>query len=138
MKTGDVTGSIGGNSAQRSDAEWRNSANDWSTRYLNNRSDPDAAINYAQALRATGQRAQAVAVLEQSALSNPHDRAVLGAYGRALADVDDKLIRVKTALTRHSSSVVGAVPPCPNTPPPPDEVLTECTATTDSWPLTFL
>jgi len=87
MRTGDVTGSIGGKAPPNSEAEWRSSANDWSTRYLNNRSDPDAAINYAQALRATGQRAQAVAVLEQSALSNPNNKAVLGAYGRALADV---------------------------------------------------
>ena len=84
---GDVTGSIGGKATPRDDAEWRRAAKTWGDRYLNDRTDPEAAINYAQALRATGQRAQAVAVLEQSALQNPHNRALLGAYGRALADI---------------------------------------------------
>src|SRR5690606_26879111 len=51
-----------------------------------NQKDPEAGIRYAQALRAMGQRAQAVAVLEQSSLNNPNNTAVLGAYGRALAD----------------------------------------------------
>ena len=37
-------------------------------------------------MRATDQRAQAVAVLQQASIRNPHDMAVLGAYGRALAD----------------------------------------------------
>ena len=48
--------------------------------------DPDNAVRYAQALRATGQRTQAAAVLETAALHNPTDKALLGAYGRALAD----------------------------------------------------
>ena len=34
----------------------------------------------------TGQRAQAVAVLERASIENPHDKTVLGAYGRALAE----------------------------------------------------
>jgi Flp pilus assembly protein TadD len=59
----------------------------WGERYQANTSDPDVAIHYAQALRATGQRAQAAAVLEQASLRNPKNMAVLGAYGRALADV---------------------------------------------------
>ena len=44
------------------------------------------ALRYAQALRARGQRAQAVAVLEKASIEQPHDKAVLGAYGRALAE----------------------------------------------------
>ena len=55
-------------------------------RYRANPRDAEAAIRYAQALRAIGQRAQAAAVLEQATIQNPHDQAVLGAYGRALAD----------------------------------------------------
>jgi len=58
----------------------------WGERYRANQADPDAAVRYAQALRAVGQRAQAAAVLEQSAIHNPENRVVLGAYGRALAD----------------------------------------------------
>ena len=34
-----------------------------------------------------GQRAQAAAVLEQASIHNPKNTAVLGAYGRALADI---------------------------------------------------
>ena len=40
----------------------------------------------AQALRATGQRAQAVAILEQAAMRNPQSKVLLGEYGRALAE----------------------------------------------------
>ena len=48
--------------------------------------DADAALAYGQALRATGQRAQAVAVLEQATIANPGNKPLLAAYGRALAD----------------------------------------------------
>ncbi|WP_216073392.1 hypothetical protein, partial [Acinetobacter baumannii] len=41
---------------------------------------------YAQALRATDQRPQAVAVLQQAALRSPKDKAVLAAYGKSLAE----------------------------------------------------
>src|SRR5581483_6427036 len=54
------------------------------------RADPmnaEAAIRYAQALRATGQRSQAAAVLQRTSLAHPRDKALLGAYGRALADI---------------------------------------------------
>ena len=42
-----------------------------------------------RALRATDQRAQAVAVLEQASIRNPQHMPLLGAYGRALADAGD-------------------------------------------------
>jgi Flp pilus assembly protein TadD len=80
---GDVTGSIG----QRSDMDLRRSVDSWSARYRANSKDPEVAIHYAQALRATDQKTQAVAVLEQVAVRHPENKAVLGAYGRALADV---------------------------------------------------
>ncbi|AMN45116.1 tetratricopeptide repeat protein [Rhodoplanes sp. Z2-YC6860] len=82
----DVTGSIRPASAPRSNVEWRNEMDSWGERYRANPANPETAINYAKALRAVGQRAQAAAVLEQAAAHNPNDRAVLGAYGRALAD----------------------------------------------------
>lgn len=49
----------------------------------------DVALRYAQALRTTGQRAQAVAVLQKASIEHPQDRKVLGAYGRALAETGD-------------------------------------------------
>ncbi|MFZ5691478.1 MAG: tetratricopeptide repeat protein [Pseudomonadota bacterium] len=76
------TGSI----SQSVEQDPRREAQIWGERYSKNQKDPEAGIRYAQALRALGQRAQAVAVLEQSSLSNPNNPAVLGAYGRALAD----------------------------------------------------
>lgn len=72
--------------APRGDTDPRTVVEAWGERYRVTPNDPDAAINYAQALRATGQRAQAVAVLEQASLQNPKHMALLGAYGRALAD----------------------------------------------------
>ena len=47
---------------------------------------PVPRLAYGQALRATGQRAQAVAVLEQASIANPGNKPVLAGYGRALAD----------------------------------------------------
>jgi Flp pilus assembly protein TadD len=82
----DVTGSIASTPAARGEAEWRQEMNVWGERYRANPADADAAMRYAQALRAVGQRSQAAAVLEQSAIQNPQNKALLGAYGRALAD----------------------------------------------------
>lgn len=83
----ETTGSFAMASPPPGEADWRRSADTWGERYRANPSDPEAAINYAQALRGNGQRAQAVAVLEQASLRNPKHMGVLGAYGRALADV---------------------------------------------------
>jgi Flp pilus assembly protein TadD len=70
----------------RSETDARSQAAVWGERNRANPNDPVAAINYAQALRATGQRAQAVALLEQTSIKNPGNTQLLGAYGRALAD----------------------------------------------------
>ncbi|MFK8253430.1 tetratricopeptide repeat protein [Ancylobacter terrae] len=55
-------------------------------RYAADPADAAAGLAYGNALRATGQRAQATAVLQQTAIKNPRDTRVLGAYGRALAE----------------------------------------------------
>jgi Flp pilus assembly protein TadD len=85
----DTTGSIASVPPPHSEADWRQSLDVWSERYKQNPADANVAINYAKALRATEQRAQAVAVLEQASMRNPHDMPLLGAYGRALADAGD-------------------------------------------------
>ena len=85
-RTADTTGSIAVSSGSRTDAEWRRDADAWGERYRKDPKNAEAAVNYAQALRSTGQREQAVAVLEQSSMHNQNNTAVLGAYGRALAD----------------------------------------------------
>jgi Flp pilus assembly protein TadD len=82
----DTTGSISSNPTQRSEADWRREGEALGDRFRANPRDADNAIRYAQALRATGQRAQAAAVLETCALHNPENKLLLGAYGRALAD----------------------------------------------------
>jgi Flp pilus assembly protein TadD len=81
----DVTGAI----TQKSDAapdDPRRAVDVYGERYRANPKDADAALAYGQALRATGQRAQAVAVLEQATIANPGNQPLLAAYGRALAD----------------------------------------------------
>ena len=85
--TSETTGALAMATPGQGEADWRRSAEGWAERYRANPADPGTAINYAQALRANGQRSQAVAVLEQAAIHNPKHMAVLGAYGRALADV---------------------------------------------------
>jgi Flp pilus assembly protein TadD len=87
MATTDATGAIGRATAAPTEADWHREADVAGETYRANPRDPDAAIRYARALRAIGQRTQAASVLEQAAIYNPRNRAVLGAYGRALADV---------------------------------------------------
>ena len=83
----ETTGSLPIMPAEHSDADWRHDVEVYGPKYTANPSNVDVALHYAKALRMTGQRAQAVAVLEHISIENPHNKEVLGAYGRALADV---------------------------------------------------
>jgi Flp pilus assembly protein TadD len=87
ISPGETTASAGLAGNARSDTDWRRSADAWGERYRANPKDAEAALGYARALRGTGQRSQAVAVLEQASIANPKHMGLLGAYGRALADV---------------------------------------------------
>ncbi|MFL5336085.1 MAG: tetratricopeptide repeat protein [Geminicoccaceae bacterium] len=82
----DVTGALRGKSEPAPPATQQGAAEVYGDRYRANPKDGNAAIAYGQALRANGQREQAVAVLEQATLASPGNKAVLAAYGRALAD----------------------------------------------------
>jgi Flp pilus assembly protein TadD len=81
----DVTGSLGDNAAA-SRPDPRRDIDSYRDRYRANPKDPDLALNYARALRAAGERSQAVAVLEQATIANPKNKLLLAGYGRALAD----------------------------------------------------
>ena len=87
MNPVETIGSLGSTAAAPvAEADGRRDADALGERYRANPGDVEAALRYAQALRAAGQRAQAVAVLEQASLHNPRNMELLGAYGRALAD----------------------------------------------------
>ena len=81
-KLGDITGSV----PARPDAPGRQHVDALGAKYRADSKNPEIAIAYARALRAGGQRAQAVAVLQQTSILNPKNQAVLADYGRALAD----------------------------------------------------
>ncbi|MBB6221788.1 tetratricopeptide repeat protein [Rhizobium leguminosarum] len=53
--------------------------------YEKNPRDPVTGVSYANLLRMNGRDAQALAVMQQVAISNPADRNVLAAYGKAQA-----------------------------------------------------
>ena len=82
----DITGSLGDNTATSHPSDPRRDIGALRDRYRANPKDADLALNYAAALRAAGERSQAVAVLEQATIANPKNRALLAGYGRALAD----------------------------------------------------
>src|SRR6476661_9225472 len=84
----DVTGSLTSSSskAQAVPEDPRRAAEVYGERYRANPKDTEAALGYGQALRANGQRAQAVAVLEQATIANPGNKALMAQYGRALSD----------------------------------------------------
>ena len=79
----DITGSLGDKTETSAPGR---SLDFYRERHRSNPDDAEAALNYGKALRTAGQRAQAVAVLEQATISHPGDKALLAGYGRALAD----------------------------------------------------
>ncbi|QCI64488.1 tetratricopeptide repeat protein [Phreatobacter stygius] len=82
---GDVTGSVPVQ-AQFSEQQARQEIDGLAARYQSSPQDANNAMRYGRALRATGQAAQAVAVLERVAIRDSRNLALLGEYGRALAD----------------------------------------------------
>jgi Flp pilus assembly protein TadD len=84
--TSDITGSLGEKTEASRAADPRRELEASRDRFRANPKDVDAALQYGKALRATGQKAQAVAVLEQTTLAYPSNKALLAGYGRALAD----------------------------------------------------
>ncbi len=82
----DITGSLGGSTTPVTEPQWRSELQTWQQRYDANQGDRTAAFRYARALRALGQNAQAVAVLQNIILRHPKDMELLGAFGRALMD----------------------------------------------------
>src|ERR1700722_13440156 len=84
--TSDITGSLGEKTEPSRAAEPRHELDYYRDRYRTNPKDADAALQYGSARRAGGQRAQAVAVLEQATLADPGNKALLAGYGRALVD----------------------------------------------------
>jgi Flp pilus assembly protein TadD len=82
----DVTGSLTSSKAQATPDDPRRAVEVYGERYRANPKDAEAALAYGQALRASGQRPQAAAVLEQATIAHPGNKTLLAAYGRALAD----------------------------------------------------
>jgi Flp pilus assembly protein TadD len=82
----DVTGSLGDKGEKARTAEPARGLDYYRDRFRANPADADAALSYGKALRSAGQRAQAVAVLEQATIAHPGNKALLAGYGRALAD----------------------------------------------------
>src|SRR3954462_5068407 len=83
----DITGSIAAAKPEASpDSDPRRAPEVYGERYRANPKAAEAARAYGQALRATGQRSQAAAVLEQAPIAHPGNKALLAGYGRALAD----------------------------------------------------
>jgi Flp pilus assembly protein TadD len=84
--TSDITGSLGEKTEVSREADPRRDVEFYRDRFRANPSEADTALQYGRALRAAGQRSQAVAVLEQATIANPGNKALLAGYGRALAD----------------------------------------------------
>jgi len=82
----DITGSIDDKADTGRASDPRRDVDLHQERYRANPKDADAALQYGKALRATGQKSQAVAVLEQATIANSDNKALLAGYGRALAD----------------------------------------------------
>src|SRR3984957_19118955 len=82
----DITGALGAKTEKSSAAEPRHGIEFYRDRFRANPQDADAALQYGKALRAAGQRSQAVAVLEQATIAHPDDKALLAGHGGAVVD----------------------------------------------------
>jgi Flp pilus assembly protein TadD len=82
----DITGSISSKPAPSAEADPHRTVEAAGERYRADPKNVEAALAYGQALRASGQRSQAAAMLEQATIAHPGDKALLAAYGRALVD----------------------------------------------------
>jgi Flp pilus assembly protein TadD len=102
----DITGSIGARAEApppaSSPADSARDIEAYGDRFRANPRDADAAMRYGQALRANGQRAQAVSVFEQATLNNPGNKALMAGYGRALADAGNFERAFEVLGTAHS------------------------------------
>lgn len=98
----DITGSISSPKTAAVPDDPRQAVEVYGERYRANPKDADAALAYGQALRATGQRAQATAVLEQATIANPGNKALLAGYGRALADNGNSQAAFDVLTRAHS------------------------------------
>lgn len=116
-QTAATTGALTLAPTDRSEADWRHDLQAYGEKYRADPSNVEVALRYGQALRVTGQSAQAVAVLEELSMRNPNNKTVLGEYGRALADAG-KYQQALTVLDRahtpelpdwHILSAQGAV-----------------------------
>lgn len=97
----EVTGSIPSAAAVSPEAA-RRDAETWGARFEANPADATAALRYAQALRASDQKSQAVAVLQQAAIRNPNSAEVSAAYGKALAEVGRHKEAAEVLASAHS------------------------------------
>jgi len=82
----DITGSVSSKPQASAETDPRRAVEVAAERYRADPKNVEAALAYGQALRASGQRSQAAAMLEQATIAHPGDRALLAAYGRALVD----------------------------------------------------
>jgi Flp pilus assembly protein TadD len=87
----DITGSLGDKAETSSSgtADPHRDVEVYGERFRADPKDVEAALAYGKALRAEGQRDQAVAVLQKASIANPGNKALLAGYGRALADNGD-------------------------------------------------
>lgn len=83
-----ITGSISSSAAPQATTMegWRAVVEKWRPAFDKNPQDANAAINLGHALRMLHQSSQAVAVLQTAAVKNLRNKALLGEYGRALAE----------------------------------------------------
>jgi Flp pilus assembly protein TadD len=70
-------------------------AGHWGKEYAKNPRDLDAALSYAQSLKATGQKREALAVLQQASLIHGQDRRLAGEYGRLALELDQVSVAKK-------------------------------------------
>ncbi|MBH0238447.1 tetratricopeptide repeat protein [Methylobrevis albus] len=106
LNRGPAIGTHGGptitSSSKLTDAQLAQATQAWGQRYDKNPGDRATILNYAAALRLSGQTDQAVAVLQKGMIAFKKDRAISASYGKALAangDFEQALTVIRSAQT---------------------------------------
>ena len=106
----ETTGSIASRSRAPT-ATGGSEAEVWGERYRKNPNDAEAAIAMRRPCAPPASAPQAAAVLEQATIHNPKNTAVLGAYGRALADTGSLQPGARSAEPRAYARPAGLAHP---------------------------
>src|SRR4029077_7956018 len=108
----DITGSLSSKPEASPEANPHRAAEIYGERYRSDPKNAEAALAYGQALRASGQRSQAAAVLEQATIAHPGDKPLLAAHASPRRHAAAGRLRAGACRQRQFPAGIRRSQPC--------------------------